>query len=496
LLKAKENHQIGCTLCVFDSVAHTLENEEDDMRAKLALLPPIIVFGFSLVPSSRAQVRPRETPQQQPSQRASQEPPGEVGKFSGPGACAASNCHGGIQPKTVVRIAQNEYSIWAAQDKHARAYAVLSDPQSIRIGKILGLAEPPNKSDKCLDCHALNAKPGQRAQTFQSNEDGVSCESCHGPAVGWLGPHTAKNWTHEQSLKLGMFDTRDIAKRTERCLTCHLGTSEKEVDHTMIAAGHPDLTFQLESFSSAMPRHWKPTPNASAWLEAQELAVGQAVQLREALNRLNRRASRSSWPEYSEYECFACHHSLTKWDASWRQASGYHGRPPGAPVWNPAPYAVFRHIAASVDESVTSQLASELGTIEQLSGKPGSGDEVAARAKGAAGLADRIAQKLEAQSYDRALVTRLMQEISEDSDTISMEGERSAEQAVMVLDSLTVSYTGNEKPANQAELRAAVNNLFKQLDNPSAYNAPKFAIQMRKIAALVPRGQARAPSDH
>ena len=463
------------------------------MRAILSLLPAMVACVFCLAPSSRAQVqvRPREVPRT-PPQRPSQEQPGEVGKFSGPGSCAASNCHGGVQPKAVVRIAQNEYSIWAAQDKHARAYTVLSNAQSVRIGKILGLEQAPNKSDKCLNCHALNAKPEQRAQTFQTLEDGVSCESCHGPAVGWLGPHTVKDWTHEQSLKLGMYDTRDLAKRAERCLTCHLGTGEKEVDHIMIAAGHPDLTFQLESFSSAMPRHWKSAPDASAWLNVQELAVGQAVQLREALNRLNRRSSRASWPEYSEYECFACHHSLTKSEASWRQASGYHGRQAGAPVWNPATYAVFRHIASAADSSASSELISALENIEQLSGKPGSGDQLAALAKDAAGLADRIVQRVQAQAYDRNLTARLLQEIADDSEIISLQGERSAEQATMVLDSLSVAYAKNENPANQVELRAAVSNLFQQLDNPSAYNAPQFALQMQKVAMLVPRGQPRS----
>jgi len=29
------------------------------------------------------------------------------------------------------------------------------------------------------------------------------------------------------------------------------------VDHEMIAAGHPDLFFELDSFSAVMPRHWK-----------------------------------------------------------------------------------------------------------------------------------------------------------------------------------------------------------------------------------------------
>ena len=450
---------------------------------------------LAFVPSLHAQVKvkPKTTPAPQaqaPTQKqnAQQASPNDIGKFSGPGSCAASNCHGGVQPKSVVRIAQNEYTIWAGQDKHSRAYTVLSNPVSVRMGEILGLQQPPNKSDKCLACHALNERPEQRAQTFQTIEDGVSCESCHGPAVGWLGPHTLKNQPHEQNIKLGMYDTRDLVKRSERCLTCHVGTPEKEVDHTMIAAGHPDLTFQLESFSAAMPRHWKPAPSASAWLSVQELAVGQAVQLRQALNRLNRRASSAAWPEFAEYECFACHHSLTKPEASWRQAAGYHGRNPGAPVWNPSTYAVFRHVAGAVDSSNISQLVAQLQTIEKLSGKAGSKDELAANAKEASGLTDQIVQQIQGQQYDRNLTARLLRDIAGDADKISMEGERSAEQATMALDSLSLAYVKNDPNApNQIELRAAIKDLYAQFENPSAYNAPQFAAQLRKVAKLIPK---------
>jgi hypothetical protein len=467
------------------------------MRAKSLLLS--LTFGCLLALNLRsaAQVKPRETPkpqtqQQQPQPSAT---PGETGKYSGPGSCASSNCHGGVTPKGLVRIAQNEYSIWAAQDKHSRAYNVLSNPTSIRMGKLIGLEQAPNKSDKCLACHALNVHSEQRAQTFQSIDDGVSCESCHGPAVGWLGPHTLKGQSHEQSLRLGMYDTRDLAKRTDRCLTCHLGTPEKEVDHVMIAAGHPDLTFELESFSSSMPRHWRPAQNASPWLSVQELAVGQAITLREGLRRLDRRASGPNWPEFSEYECFACHHSLTTPQASWRQAQGYNGRTPGAPVWNPARYAVLRSIAAAVDPSTANQLVAELDKIEQLSGKPGSNDQLASIAKNAAGIADRVAQRIQAQPYDQQLTLRLLQSLTGDADMIAAQGERSAEQAYMALDSLSLAYARNQKLSNETELRAAIDNLFQLLQNPSAYNAPRFAAQMQKVGALLPRSQASASID-
>ncbi len=464
------------------------------MRVNASLVPVFLLSILGLAPLTLAQVKvqpgPPARPQQTQSQTVRQAQTGEIGKYSGPGSCSSSNCHGSVLPKNVVRISQNEYSIWAAQDKHARAYSVLSNTVSIRMGKILGLEQPPDKSQKCLDCHALNVKPELRAQTFQTIEDGVSCESCHGPAVGWLGAHTLRNWTHQQSLNLGMYDTRDLVKRTEICLTCHLGTEQKQVDHVMIAAGHPDLTFQLVSFSSAMPRHWNRPADAGPWLSVRELAVGQAVQLREALNRLYRRASGPNWPEFGEYECFACHHSLTKPEDSWRQAAGYPGREPGAPVWNPSTYAVFRYVAVVVDPSTTNQLLSELGEIEQLSGKPGSKDQLARQAKNAAGLADQMVREVQAQTFGANLTAQLLQAIANDSQTISMAGERSAEQAAMSLDSLTLAYTRNEQVANQAELRAAISDLFRQLNNPSAYNAPRFEAQMQKVAEFVSQAHA------
>jgi hypothetical protein len=324
------------------------------MRAGKSLLTTAVVALVLTLGISSSQVGAQEK-QSSPSTS-----PGQVGKYSGPGSCAASNCHGSVGQKKTTRIWQNEYSIWAAQDKHSRAFMVLSNPVSQRMAKILKI-NAPSTEHKCLACHALDVPQEMRAQSFKS-EDGVSCENCHGPANGWLGPHTTKGWTHEQSIKLGMYETRDVAKRTEICVSCHVGTAEKQVDHEMIAAGHPDLTFELETFSSAMPRHWRTDTQKQPWSGVQEWGVGQAVQLREALNRLTRHVSGDKWPEFSDMECFACHHSLTRPQDSWRQARGYEGRP-GNTEWNAARYVVFRHLASAVNKDSASQLDSELDKL-------------------------------------------------------------------------------------------------------------------------------------
>src|SRR6202166_815450 len=174
-------------------------------------------------------------------------------KYIGPGSCAATSCHGSVKPVAGSRILQNEDSTWIIKDKHSRAYQALTGDIGEHIARILKLDSKAEEARKCLSCNALYTPQEQRARPFELSE-GDSCENCHGPASAWLGPHTTRDWTHEQSVAAGMYDTRNLVRRTEKCLECHLGTQEKFVDHEMIAAGHPDLYFELDSFSAVMPR--------------------------------------------------------------------------------------------------------------------------------------------------------------------------------------------------------------------------------------------------
>jgi hypothetical protein len=419
-------------------------------------------------------------------------PPAETSKYTGPGSCSSTSCHGGVKPRADSRIFQNEYSIWVVKDKHAKSYDALTGLVGERMARILGLGKSETAT-KCLACHALDVPADARAKTFELN-DGVSCESCHGPASAWLGSHTTRNWTHEQSVAAGMYDTRNLIRRTEKCLSCHLGTQDKFVDHEMIAAGHPDLYFELDSFSAVMPRHWK-TPRESApgvpadsdaWSSVREWGTGQAVQLRASMERIAWRAKGKNWPEYSELQCFACHHSLTAPEQSWRQERGYAGRRPGDPPWNGSRYAVFRELAHQVDDAGASRLDDQVAQVSKLLSQLNPDrDAVASTAATTASLSNEIASRIEKQPYDVALTMRLLQRITNDADEISNEGERAAEQAAMALDSLFIAESRSEKMPNAAEIRAAINGLFQQLENPSNYNPADFASQMRKLNALL-----------
>jgi hypothetical protein len=377
---------------------------------------------------------------------------------------------------------QNEYSTWAVLDKHSHASSVLTNDVGKRIGRILGVK--PESSAKCLDCHALNAGDAQKSRSFDSN-DGVSCESCHGPASNWLGLHTTRGWTHEKSLLEGMRELRDPVKRSETCLTCHLGTATKWVDHEMIAAGHPDLYFELASFSAAMPKHWKER-SKDPWFELRLLSAGEAVQLRENLRRIAREAGRF-WPEYSELDCFACHHNLSGAKNSWRQERGYAGRRAGNPTWNSSRWAVLKVILEQVNADDAHRLDRELTRVNALvSDITADRRQIAAAAQSASEVVDQVAHKISDVHFDSQASLQLMRRISGAGDSISSQGERSAEQAVMILNSLVVAYECNTKESpDQAQMKAAVASHNQLVENPAAYNPSSFAGQMRVFNALV-----------
>jgi hypothetical protein len=208
--------------------------------------------------------------------------------------------------------------------------------------------------------------------------------------------------------------------------------------------------------------------------------------LREQLRRVARESSSGIWPEYAELDCFACHHSLTATKDSWRQERGYAGRRPGNTPWNLSRYVVLRHVMEEADPGGAQQLKSEVDKVYSLVTAPGSDrKQITAEATSAAEVADRLARRTASMKYDQPMTLRLMKKIASDGDFIAEQGERSAEQATMALDSLFIAYSKNGSVANDQQVRAGISGLFQQLEDPSAYNGFKFAREMKNLNSLL-----------
>jgi hypothetical protein len=196
-----------------------------------------------------------------------QQTPEADAKFVGAIGCRSSSCHGGAGEK------RSQYITWSQKDFHTRAYAILLDARSARIGEAVGAAQPQS-SARCTVCHSPFQAVAQTRLTSSARPDeGVSCESCHGAAEPWLRGHTRSDWTYATRVSAGMHDLRNIYVRANACVACH-----QNVDADILKAGHPELVFELDSQSVNEPRHWReddPASGPRSWL------TGQAVALRE-----------------------------------------------------------------------------------------------------------------------------------------------------------------------------------------------------------------------
>ena len=427
--------------------------------------------------------------------------------YTGTGSCASSNCHGSVTPRSApkIDIKQDEHTHWLKKDKHARAYEVLLKERSVKMAQYLALPDKPEKSDRCLTCHAL-VIPTELQGPFYQVEDGVTCEACHGPAEGWLGTHITRGY--EASVQVGMYDTKNLVKRAEKCLSCHIGTEGKSVDHEMIAAGHPDLTFELDTFTALLPPHWR-KPKGD-WLNARAWAIGQAVALREAMKRLARRTQQATapgWPEFAEFDCFACHHEVRNiastyyqrsdrellkegqaWSPSWRQTRGYTGIA-GLPPWDASRYVVFRQLVSLAAPEAQETLEQELAAIGKLMQKVSTSDpkQITTAATRVAQLVDQLIPPVTKAQLNEQSVGTLLQKISGSGDAISRAGVRAAEQAVMSLDALYLDYSKKAKAADDGTVKEALRKLFEALENSAQYDPQEFARRLQAVQGLFPK---------
>jgi hypothetical protein len=370
----------------------------------LALMSVPMYVWWQGMPSSAAGQEKLPAPRQAPV----------APQFVGAGSCAASACHNG---HIVNGNAGSEYATWITRDGHAKAYEVLFEERSKLIQKHLRSRAPAHEEQRCLNCHvAPNLEPSFITKAPYFKTDGVSCESCHGPAEKWLNVHQLPAWRslNAEAKKIqGMNDTQSLLGRARLCVQCHVGAPGRDVDHDLIAAGHPRLNFEFAAFHAHMPRHWPDAKDRAGRpdFEARAWAIGQLATAHAALELLAHRAGDAGkpWPEFAEHDCLACHHNLRS--PSWRQQLGYGKRAPGAFPWGS--YALFnRRALEGYDVPMDDEL---LKFIEQIQASFDTGTpdrkQITQNARAAAVLIQPRLEQLERKKLDHKGVELLFQSI-------------------------------------------------------------------------------------
>ncbi|MFN0157638.1 MAG: multiheme c-type cytochrome [Bacteroidota bacterium] len=168
----------------------------------------------------------------------------------GPGGCGVgqNNCHA------------TENNWWKNDPHKVTVDAFYADPESYqKIADLsgVGAANMYKGTSNCMKCHGT-VVTGKESKDV---EEGVSCESCHGPGSGYKDPHQegvkgtgAGRAGYVKGLQLGMADLKNTDRRAQACVKCHYVTDEK-----LLAAGHPSgAKFNyITGIRTKVAKHWR-----------------------------------------------------------------------------------------------------------------------------------------------------------------------------------------------------------------------------------------------
>jgi hypothetical protein len=406
--------------------------------------------------------------------------------------CGSALCHGAVRPVTDSNVLQSEYVIWTRRDKHARAYAVLFNERSAKIARNLGIGNP-HEEKICVDCHAHNPPPALRGERFRV-DDGVSCEGCHGPAQRWLPVHVERGATHARNVTHGLYPTDDAVARARLCLSCHLGNADRLVTHRLMGAGHPRMSFELETFTAIAPAHFSTDDDYQRrkrlWDGVQVWAVGQAVAVEQAMELLaDPKTGRSGlFPELVLFDCHACHRSMK----SGRWAPRVGG--PGVPRLNDAHLLMVRQVAKVAAPELTAPLAA--ATAELHRSVAGTGGDTASAIETMRQLMGELLARIERHPFTAADLRRLLQGLIEDGRAGQYRDYAAAEQATLAIGSLANfmfrrGLVPSAVPANRALAR-----LQATVADDEAYRPEVFAKALEEVEVLLrtlPRAKEFAP---
>jgi hypothetical protein len=432
-----------------------------------------------------------------PAAWAQSDPPaaGRPGVHEGVATCGGSSCHSRPAPSGLT-VRQNELITWqdphSEAGAHSRAWKVLASARGEAIAQKLGIGAA-ERAPACLACHADPAPAAMRGARFQIS-DGVGCEACHGGAGGWIASHYALDATHAANIAHGMVALDEAKVRAARCLDCHFGSSAPNqfVSHQLMAAGHPQLSFELDLFTT-LQKHYdidadyvarhKATPGAvKTW------AVGQAMALDRMVTLYGPRTPGGAFPELAFFDCQSCHRTMASSDPKWRSVSEANPARP-IPLGQP-PFDDENMIMLSAAAKVAAPgLSQRFETDSRAFHTALAEDRGAAVAKAQAlaatsrALADAFAQ----HNFSRTETLAIFEALLSGEATRRYTDFSGAAQAVMAADTLLNAMTaeGAIDRAAAARVRPDLDRAYQAVRDPNGFRPAEARAALQQVADKV-----------
>ncbi|MGE3774556.1 MAG: multiheme c-type cytochrome [Gammaproteobacteria bacterium] len=410
------------------------------------------------------------------------ESPAAPAKALGVVTCSGSTCHGAAQPLAESKVMQNEFITWHREDRHARAYRSLLGEQGEKIAKNLGLASAAN-APECLACHTNHVPTEQRGKRYNV-ADGVACEACHGPASKWLGMHVTGEASREDNLKAGMYPTEDPVARAQLCLSCHLGSANKFATHRIMGAGHPRLSFELDTFTQIQPAHYRVDADYRSRKQVyggmQVWAVGQTLAAQRTLELFTspKWQGNAVFPEFAFFDCHGCHHPMSEQRWAPRASTGL---PPGTVQFNDANMLMLLYLTKHLDPALAEQLHGGMLALHRATTE--SMDATQKAAADLAGVLERVRSAVVGHGFGRDDVNAVLKSLVAGGMAGDYQDYSAAEQAAMAMAALVdaLRASGELEAARGERLEAGVKALYGVLENENAWQPARFVAELQNL---------------
>jgi len=412
----------------------------------------------------------------------------------GVASCAGSTCHGRSEADGRI-VRQDELMTWQNEASpagaHSRAWRVLTEPRSRAIAARLGIGEAAS-APMCLGCHATPAGSGRGPRFLVS--DGVGCEGCHGAAGGWLASHYAVGGTHAANVARGMVPLDEPRARASQCLDCHFGSADSGqfVNHRIMAAGHPRISFELDLFSTLQQHHNEDADyvqRKGRTNDVQMWAVGQAMALERSLTLFSgARGTEGIFPEFYFFDCHTCHRRISDDPRFEPGAEGNPARPipAGMPAYDDENMIMLSAAAKVAAPGLAGRFDRDSRAFHLALAK-----DRASAAAAAAALREsaRAVGGAFAGGISRAQTFDIIDTIAGAAVAPRFTDYSGSVQAVMAVDTLlSALVNAGQASASAAEsIRADINSAYRAVRDPNEYRPREFRASLARAAAAIRR---------
>jgi hypothetical protein len=413
----------------------------------------------------------------------------------GVASCSGSTCHGRTEATGKI-VRQDELLLWQTESSpagaHSRAWRVLAEPRSKAIARRLGIGEATT-APMCLGCHATPAPSGARGGRFQLS-DGVGCEGCHGAAGTWLSSHYAVGASHLANVARGMVPLENPKARAAQCLDCHFGSADQGqfVNHRIMAAGHPRISFELDLFSTLQQHHDEDADYVARkgrTNSVQTWAIGQAMALDRSLALFSNptRGTEGVFPEFYFFDCHTCHRRISD-NPNFEPTSvnnPVRQIPQGMPPFNDENMIMLAAAARVVSPQLAQRFDADSRAFHQALAKDRT-TSIAAAARlreSASALSSAFAR----MPFGRSQVFEIIDNITGNAIALRFTDYAGSVQAVMATDTLLSSLVNSRQvssPAAQA-IRTDINAAYRAVRDPNSYDPREFQASLGRAANAI-----------